>query len=65
MVVIPPETNKKGGKRTELPYWGDSDSKEVESKLPPDDGSVLYQQKLTYYKQTGVWLPDPWQRPAY
>jgi hypothetical protein len=45
----------------EIPYI----EAEQESQPPPDDGTIGYQQKLAHWKKTGVWPPDPWQRPGY
>jgi len=51
-------TDAQGRKRIELPYI----PAEQESKPPPDDGTIRYQQKLAHWRQTGVWLPDEWMR---
>jgi hypothetical protein len=54
-----PEYDAQGRKRVTMPRIADP-SAEVKSKVPPDDGSVNYQQKLAHYHRTGVWLPDHW-----
>jgi hypothetical protein len=51
-------TDSQGRKRIELPYI----PREPESKLPPDDGTIRYQQKLAHWRRTGVWPPDEWMR---
>jgi hypothetical protein len=51
-------TDAQGRKRIELPYI----PPEQESKPPPDDGTIRYQQKLAHWRKTGVWLPDEWMR---
>ncbi len=54
-----PEYDAQGRKRVTMPRIADP-SAEVKSKVPPDDGSVNYQQKLAHYHRTGVWLLDHW-----
>ncbi len=49
-------TDAQGRGRVELPCI----PQEQESKPPPDDGTLRYQQKLAHYRRTGVWLPDSW-----
>lgn len=51
-------TDAQGRRRIELPHI----PSEQESKPPPDDGTIRYQQKLAHWRQTGVWLPDEWMR---
>ena len=53
-----PATDAHGRRRTELPYI----PPEPESKPPPDDGTLRYQQKLAHWRKTGVWLPDDWMQ---
>lgn len=64
MVAWPPQDGKP--KTVEIP-WIDAnpDKVVVEPKIPPDDGTALYQWKLERFKQTGRWEPAPWERPGY
>lgn len=54
-------TDGQGRKVIEIPYI----PSEQESQPPPDDGTLRYQQKLAHWRQTGVWLPDEWQKPEW
>ncbi|HWT00038.1 MAG TPA: hypothetical protein VN256_07310 [Pyrinomonadaceae bacterium] len=54
-------TDAQGHRSIEIPYI----EPEQESQPPPDDGTIRYQQKLAHWRKTGVWPPDPWQRPGY
>jgi hypothetical protein len=60
--VVVPEVDAQGRKRVELPYIppDPSTAKPVKSKIPPNDGSAVWQAQKKHYDKTGQWLPADW-----